>query len=61
MLIISFFILQVHTSYRRSGANMEKAKSEFAQGIATNKNVQNAAVTAVKAGVSGSSGGSQQY
>lgn len=50
---------KVHTSYRRSGANMEKAKSEFAQGIATNKNVQNAAVTAVRAGVSG--GQTQQY
>jgi len=51
---------KVHTQYRRSGANMEKAKSEFAQGIATNKNVQNAAVTAVKAGVSGAAT-QQQY
>jgi len=52
-----FLLRKVHTSYRRSGANMEKAKSEFAQGIATNKNVQNAAVTAVSAGVSGAISG----
>lgn len=49
---------KVHTSYRRSGATMDKAKSEFAQGIATNKNVQNAAVEAVRAGVGSNQ---QQY
>lgn len=52
---------KLHQAYRRSGASMEKAQGEFAHGVATNKNVQNAAAEAVKAGVSGGGGSNTRY
>jgi len=51
-IFMVLLLRKVHTSYRRSGASIEKAQSEFTQGIASNKNVQNAAAEAVKASVS---------
>jgi len=38
----------VHYIYRTTGASLEKAQGEFARGVVTNKNVQNAAAEAVK-------------
>ncbi|XP_065672391.1 secretory carrier-associated membrane protein 2 isoform X5 [Hydra vulgaris] len=42
---------KVHSAYRRSGASFEKAQVEFGRGVASNKNVQNAAAEAVKGGL----------
>ncbi|XP_057308348.1 secretory carrier-associated membrane protein 2-like isoform X3 [Hydractinia symbiolongicarpus] len=42
---------KVHAAYRRSGASLEKAQSEFATSVASNKAVQNAAKDAVVSGV----------
>jgi len=47
--LLSIFLLRkVHYIYRTTGASLEKAQGEFARGVVTNKNVQNAAAEAVK-------------
>jgi len=64
LAILNFLMLRrLHQAYRRSGASMEKAQGEFARGVASNKNVQNAAAGAVTAGLSsgGGGGGNTQY
>ena len=39
----------MHRIYRGTGASFAKAQQEFATGVMTNKNVQNAAATAATA------------
>uniref|UniRef100_T2MJH1 Secretory carrier-associated membrane protein n=1 Tax=Hydra vulgaris TaxID=6087 RepID=T2MJH1_HYDVU len=51
-ILMTLLLRKVHSAYRRSGASFEKAQGEFARGIASNKNVQNAAAEAVKGGFS---------
>ncbi|XP_065672392.1 secretory carrier-associated membrane protein 2 isoform X6 [Hydra vulgaris] len=51
-ILMALLLQKVHSAYRRSGASFEKAQGEFARGIASNKNVQNAAAEAVKGGFS---------
>jgi len=52
LFILKVFLLRkVHQFYRSSGASLQKAQTEFATGVASNKNVQNAAAEAVKAGI----------
>ncbi|XP_032807903.1 secretory carrier-associated membrane protein 1-like isoform X3 [Petromyzon marinus] len=40
---------RVHSMYRRTGASFEKAQQEFAQGVFTNRTVQNTAANAAAA------------
>jgi len=47
------FLFQIHQIFRTSGATIEKAQKEFAQGVASNKAVQKAAVDTTVAGISG--------
>jgi hypothetical protein len=42
--------LKVHRLYRNTGASFEKAQAEFASGVMSNKNVQNAAATVITEG-----------
>ncbi|CAH1796713.1 unnamed protein product [Owenia fusiformis] len=62
MLIIALFftltavavmvlLIRVHRLYRNTGASFEKAQAEFASGVMSNKNVQNAAATAATSAV----------
>lgn len=58
LVVLKIFLLRkIHAFYRASGASLQKAQSEFATGVATNKDVQNAAAEAVKAGVSANAQG----
>lgn len=53
LFILKLILLRkIHAFYRTSGASLQKAQSEFATGVATNKNVQQAAAEAVKASIS---------
>lgn len=40
-------LMKIHGLYRSTGASFEKAQKEFATGVMSNKNVQNAAATVV--------------
>lgn len=40
-------LIKIHRLYRNTGASFEKAQSEFATSVMSNKNVQNAAATVV--------------
>lgn len=40
-------LMKIHRLYRSTGASFEKAQKEFATGVMSNKNVQNAATTVV--------------
>jgi len=52
LFILKVILLRkIHQFYRSSGASLQKAQSEFATGVASNKNVQSAAAEAVKAGI----------
>jgi hypothetical protein len=43
-------LMKVHRLYRNTGASFEKAQAEFASGVMSNKNVQNAAATVITEG-----------
>ena len=40
-------LFQIHRLYRNTGASFEQAQREFASGVLSNKNVQNAAATVI--------------
>ncbi|KAG8576149.1 hypothetical protein GDO81_009783 [Engystomops pustulosus] len=51
---LSLFLLKkVHSLYRRTGANFQRAQEEFSQGIFSNRTVQNAATGAATAAARG--------
>lgn len=43
-------LIKVHRLYRNTGASFEKAQAEFASGVMSNKNVQNAAASVITEG-----------
>ncbi|XP_044135806.1 secretory carrier-associated membrane protein 2 [Bufo gargarizans] len=52
--VLSLFLLKkVHSLYRRTGANFQRAQEEFSQGIFSNRTVQNAASGAATAAARG--------
>lgn len=50
-VLMIFLLKRVHSIYRSSGASLNKAQGEFARGVISNKNVQDAAAEAARAGV----------
>jgi hypothetical protein len=56
-IFMILILRKIHSSYRNSGASMEKAQGEFARDVMKNKTVQNAAAEAVKGSMSGQQGG----
>ncbi|XP_065060081.1 secretory carrier-associated membrane protein 1-like [Rhopilema esculentum] len=52
LAILKIILLKkIHSIYRTTGASLEKAQGEFARGVMTNKDVQNAAAEAAKTGI----------
>lgn len=49
--ILCTALLQIHRIYRMAGASFEKAQGEFARGVASNEQVQNAAAAGVRSAV----------
>ena len=60
ILAMIFFYKKIHATYRSSGASFEKAQTEFATGVASNKTVQNVAVESMRAGITGGVQSQQQ-
>ena len=51
LMLYNTHLSQVHIIYRTTGASIQKAQAEFAQGAMANKTVQNAAVAGAQAAV----------
>lgn len=52
LAVLQIFLLKrVHAIYRTSGASLQKAQGEFARGVISNKNVQDAAAEAARSSV----------
>jgi len=51
VFVYAYLLRRVHQIFRSSGATMQKAQKEFAEGMASNKTVQKAAVDTVAAGI----------
>ena len=55
----------MHRIYRNTGASFEKAQAEFAQGVMSNRTVQqtaaNAAASTARAAMDGSATGANRY
>eukprot|EP00794_Sanderia_malayensis_P009560 gene9560-10547_t len=50
-ILMVLLLKKVHGIYRSSGASMQKAQGEFARGVISNKNVQDAAAEAARSSV----------
>ena len=53
----NFFPPQVHSLYRTTGANFQKAQEEFAKGVVSNPGVQTATKQVASSAVSGAMSG----